>query len=168
MAPQLMSEHWASLLTSCSFMNSLTLLSMSWYLAVALVICWMMVVTWPKMVAYRRAGIWRTSSDEDKDWVWPLTCHYHHQDGEYLLIVCLRSNVTKPHTSHAGHGVVQSCHIHWLSAWPSLNKIHLVLSDKPSLHKIHLVLSDKPSLHKIHLVVYTRPSLHKTHLVLSR
>ena len=36
-------------------MNSRTLLSMSWYLAVALVICWMMVVTWPKIVAYSRA-----------------------------------------------------------------------------------------------------------------
>lgn len=28
---------------------------MSWYLAVAEVICWMMVVTWPKIVAYSRA-----------------------------------------------------------------------------------------------------------------
>ena len=28
---------------------------MSWYFAVADVICWMMVVTWPKMVAYRSA-----------------------------------------------------------------------------------------------------------------
>ena len=44
--------------TSCSFMNSLTLLSMSWYLAVALVICWIMVVTWPNIVAYSKAGTW--------------------------------------------------------------------------------------------------------------
>lgn len=36
-------------------MNSRTLLSISWYLAVADVICWMMVVTCPNMVAYRRA-----------------------------------------------------------------------------------------------------------------
>ena len=41
--------------TSFSFMNSRTLLSISWYLAVADVICWMMVVTCPNMVAYRRA-----------------------------------------------------------------------------------------------------------------
>ena len=43
------------ILTSCSFINSLTLLSMSWYLAVALVICWMIVVTCPNMVAYSKA-----------------------------------------------------------------------------------------------------------------
>lgn len=42
--------------TSWSFMNSRTLFSMSWYLAVAEVICWMMVVTWPKMVAYSSAA----------------------------------------------------------------------------------------------------------------
>ena len=33
-------------------MNSLTELSISWYFAVAAVMLWMMVVTWPKMAAY--------------------------------------------------------------------------------------------------------------------
>lgn len=42
--------------TSCSFINSRTLLSMSWYLAVAEVICWMIVVTCPKIVAYSSAA----------------------------------------------------------------------------------------------------------------
>ena len=45
--------------TSCSFMNSLTLLSISWYLAVAEYICWKIVVTLPKMVAYSNAAIWK-------------------------------------------------------------------------------------------------------------
>ena len=38
--------------THPSIMNSLTELSISWYFAVAAVMLWMMVVTWPKMAAY--------------------------------------------------------------------------------------------------------------------
>lgn len=51
-----MTRSLSALGTSCSFMNSRTLFNMSWYLAVADVICWMMVVTWPKMVAYSSAA----------------------------------------------------------------------------------------------------------------
>lgn len=51
-----MTRSLSALGTSCSFMNSRTLFSMSWYLAVADVICWMMVVTCPNMVAYSSAA----------------------------------------------------------------------------------------------------------------
>ena len=48
---------WTYFSTSLSTMNSLTLLSMSWYLAAARVMLWMMVVTWPKMEAYSREEV---------------------------------------------------------------------------------------------------------------
>ena len=41
-----------------------------------------------------------------------LTRHNHHQNGEDLLVVRLRSDVAESDASHTGHCVVERCHVH--------------------------------------------------------
>ena len=40
-----------------------------------------------------------------------FTWYNHHEDGEYLLVVCLRGDVAEADTGHAGHGVVERCYV---------------------------------------------------------
>ena len=50
-----------------------------------------------------------------------LTCHNHHEDGEYLLVVGLRGDVPEANARHARHRVVERRHVHGLPRGPSLN-----------------------------------------------